>query len=112
MDSCRRRTRQELTLLHNRYMAVTQFAATHARMAFPCVDEPNRKSTFDVTLNVLKRGHTALSNMELQSTTNIKYKSLTTDEEFNAVEYKFGRTPSMSSYVILLHSIVLLLQQS
>jgi aminopeptidase 2 len=75
-----------------RYMVVTQFEATDCRRCFPSFDEPNLKSTFDITLNV-SHDRTALSNMnvvsESQVTVNGKtLKSLT-----------FARTPIMSTYV-------------
>ncbi len=42
-------------------IATTQFESTHARMAFPCWDEPDLKATFAVTL-VVPDGVLALSN--------------------------------------------------
>ncbi len=44
-----------------RVIATTQFEATHARLAFPCWDEPDLKAVFGVTL-VVPDGLTALSN--------------------------------------------------
>ncbi|KAG0416559.1 hypothetical protein HPB47_006320, partial [Ixodes persulcatus] len=45
-----------------RFLATSKFQPTYARRAFPCFDEPNFKSTFNVTL-VHDRKHMALSNM-------------------------------------------------
>jgi puromycin-sensitive aminopeptidase len=44
-----------------RTIAVTQFEAPHARRAFPCWDEPDRKAVFGITL-VVADGLTAISN--------------------------------------------------
>jgi puromycin-sensitive aminopeptidase len=42
-------------------LAVTQFEAPHARRAFPCWDEPDRKAVFSITL-VVAAGLTVVSN--------------------------------------------------
>ena len=42
-------------------MAVTQFEESHARMAFPCMDHPRFKATFDIEM-VVDRDLTAISN--------------------------------------------------
>ncbi len=67
----------------------TQFESHHAREAFPCVDEPEAKATFDVHL-VAPKGLTALSNMPAKTTK-------TTDQ---GVSYSYERTPKMSSYLL------------
>ena len=47
-------------------MAVTQFAATEARRAFPCLDEPSFKAEF--TLHVAcQQDKTVTSNMPIES---------------------------------------------
>ena len=46
---------------HSRALALTQFEATDARRAFPCFDEPDRKASFAVTVDV-PAGMEAVSN--------------------------------------------------
>ncbi|HJE44594.1 M1 family metallopeptidase [Levilactobacillus namurensis] len=65
----------------------TQFETTAARQAFPCVDEPEAKATFDLAIKYDEQpGETILSNMP-----EIKTE--------NGVHY-FDTTKKMSSYLI------------
>mmetsp|Transcript_7714 Transcript_7714/g.23359 ORF Transcript_7714/g.23359 Transcript_7714/m.23359 type:complete len:870 (-) Transcript_7714:67-2676(-) len=73
-----------------KYMAVTQFEATDARMAFPCFDEPNLKATFAVTM-VAPKSYTCLSNMPIT-----QESELSGDRK----EIKFDKTPIMSTYLL------------
>lgn len=73
-----------------KHMATTQFEATDARMAFPCFDEPAKKSIFDVTLYVPKE-LTAISN------------TIETEVREHSGGYKvikFAPTPKMSTYLL------------
>jgi aminopeptidase N len=71
-------------------MAVTQFEATDARRAFPCWDEPNKKATFKISLEVEDK-YTALSNGEVVQTE-------AAGSGWKVV--KFSETPLMSTYLI------------
>src|SRR3990167_2625020 len=44
-----------------KYLATTQFEAADARRAFPCIDHPSSKATFDVSL-IVDKDLTAVSN--------------------------------------------------
>lgn len=48
------------------WYAFTQFESTHARRAFPCFDEPQWKTPWNVTLTV-RREHVAVSNAPMLS---------------------------------------------
>lgn len=74
----------------NAYLAATQFESTFARRAFPCWDEPNYKSTYDVTLEINEE-FTALSNMPVVSESK-------TSQGFKSI--KFDTTPKMSTYLL------------
>ncbi|HKU18506.1 MAG TPA: M1 family metallopeptidase [Candidatus Saccharimonadales bacterium] len=70
-------------------LVATQFESTHAREAFPCVDEPEAKATFNLTL-VSPAGETALSNMPAK----------TTSQQGRACVTTFETTPVMSPYLL------------
>ena len=73
-----------------RHLATTQFEATDARRAFPCWDEPARKSVFDVTL-VFDDSLQAVSNTPIveESAPGPGLRSV-----------RFGETPVMSTYLL------------
>ena len=72
------------------YVLTTQFEPTEARRAFPCVDHPSYKATFDVTF-VIPKEYSAVSNM-----LPIKEKNLT-----SAIKsISFETTPVMSTYLL------------
>ncbi len=72
-------------------LLMTQFESHHAREMFPCIDEPEAKATFDVTVTT-ETGVTILGNMPV--------KSQRTDSNKQTVT--FERTPRMSTYLLAL----------
>ena len=72
------------------FMATTQFEPTHARYAFPCVDEPAVKAVFDVTL-IVPHDHTAISNT---------IPSAVREHESGYKLVEFEATPKMSTYLV------------
>ncbi len=73
-------------------LIATQFESHHARRAFPCVDEPEAKATFQLTLTVPK-GEVALSNTPAEKTS--KASGLP-----GFVRTTFEVTPKMSTYLL------------
>lgn len=67
----------------------TQFESHHAREAFPCIDEPEAKATFDLKLTTPKI-QTVLANTPVKSS-QVKSDKLTTS---------FESTPRMSTYLL------------
>lgn len=72
-----------------RELYATQFESHHAREAFPCVDEPEAKATYDITL-IGETGQTMLSNMPETSR----------DTAGGIDTVTFATTPRMSSYLL------------
>jgi aminopeptidase N len=72
------------------YIAVTQFQESSARQAFPCVDHPRYKATFDLTLTV---------PADLQAIANTPPASEETITD-GLRKVVFQRTPRMSTYLL------------
>jgi puromycin-sensitive aminopeptidase len=70
-------------------LIATQFESHHAREAFPCIDEPEAKATFDLTLTT-PAGEVVLANTPVAKETT-KGKLITTT---------FETTPKMSTYLL------------
>jgi aminopeptidase N len=70
-------------------LLATQFESHHAREAFPCIDEPEAKATFDVTLTT-ESDVTVLGNMPVKTQEQTDGKLVTT----------FETTPRMSTYLL------------
>ena len=67
----------------------TQFESHHAREVFPCIDEPEAKAVFDVTITT-RTGWTVLGNMPVASQ-RVENEKLVTH---------FQTTPRMSTYLL------------
>lgn len=70
-------------------LIATQFESHHAREVFPCVDEPEAKATFDVTLTT-EQDVTVLGNMPIDWQRT----------EDNQLVTAFQTTPQMSTYLL------------
>lgn len=68
----------------------TQFESHHAREVFPCIDEPEAKATFDLTL-ITSAGETVLSNTPIKEQLKAQGSRLKT---------VFETTPIMSTYLL------------
>jgi len=72
------------------YIAVTQFEESDARRAFPCMDHPSKKATFDITMDVNK-DLVAISNGAIA-------REVPLDNGKKRVT--FEQTPPMSTYLV------------
>jgi tricorn protease interacting factor F2/3 len=73
------------------YILSTQFEESDARRAFPCIDNPAYKATFDIAMVVDK---------DLQAISNMPAKSEKIEKNKKVVE--FERTPVMATYLVYL----------
>ncbi len=71
-------------------MAVTQFQESDARRAFPCLDHPRHKATFEMVM-VVADDHQVISNGAVVSETPL---------EDGRKEVVFAPTPRMSTYLL------------
>lgn len=75
----------------DKHLIATQFESHHAREAFPCIDEPEAKATFDLALVVPEsQSKTVLANTPAR----------TTLKENGTVTTVFETTPRMSTYLL------------
>ncbi|KAH8805355.1 peptidase family M1-domain-containing protein [Xylogone sp. PMI_703] len=72
-------------------MLSTLFEPCHARRAFPCLDEPVLKATFDFEIEIPK---------DLVALSNMPEKSVTKAEKANLKVVSFQRSPIMSIYLL------------
>jgi tricorn protease interacting factor F2/3 len=72
------------------YMAVTQFEESDARRAFPCMDHPARKATFDIAMDIDPH-LVAISN-------GVVKEKLMLDS--GKIRVTFDQTPKMSTYLV------------
>jgi len=70
-------------------LLATQFESHHAREVFPCIDEPEAKATFDVTLST-EKNIAVLGNMPVK----------VQREEADVLVTQFETSPRMSSYLL------------
>jgi aminopeptidase N len=70
-------------------LIATQFESHHAREAFPCVDEPEAKASFDLTLTS-PAGQTVVANTPIKQQSKADEKLVTS----------FETTPKMSTYLL------------
>ena len=73
-----------------RMYAYTQFEVAHARRAFPCFDEPNHKTPYDVTITA-PGGSIALANAPETS------RAAASE---GMVEHRFATSPPLPSYLV------------
>ncbi|CAO1393773.1 unnamed protein product [Diamesa tonsa] len=73
-----------------KWLATTQFQSTDARRAFPCMDEPGFKATFQLTMNRPSNFQQTISNTQLVS--SVPNPNMTLDS--------FETTPKMSTYLL------------
>ncbi|MBU6453355.1 MAG: M1 family metallopeptidase [Cyanobacteria bacterium REEB67] len=86
------RSSQTLEDGQKNWFALTQFAASDARRAFPCFDEPAFKATFQLTMK-LDQAFTAISNTKIES-------EKIEDGKDGKKIIRFGRTMKMATYIV------------
>ncbi|MHA1731472.1 MAG: M1 family metallopeptidase [Promethearchaeota archaeon] len=74
-----------------KYIAVTQFEETDARRAFPCVDHPGFKASFEVEL-LIDQNLEAIGNTPVEEEKRVGGKKLV----------RFKKTPRMCTYLLFL----------
>ncbi|HSW37260.1 MAG TPA: M1 family metallopeptidase [Candidatus Saccharimonadales bacterium] len=91
----------------NKVLISSQFESHHAREGFPCVDEPEAKATFDLSLTT-PLGETVLANTPVKTQERVsgvgkrgaKSAEPETRNPKPLVETTFDTTPRMSTYLL------------
>ena len=73
-----------------RFIAVTQFQESDARRAFPCLDHPSQKATFDIEI-IVNAGLSAVSNAAIKAVQAL---------DGGRQRFVFETTPKMSTYLV------------
>ncbi len=73
----------------DKQLLATQFESHHAREAFPCIDEPEAKATFQLTIDT-PADEAVVSNTPIEKEEETKHGKRTT----------FETTPKMSTYLV------------
>ncbi len=76
-------------------LIATQFESHYARQVFPCIDEPEAKSTFELTLTT-PAGETVLSNTPIKNQKKVK----TSKTKGSLIKTTFETTPRMPTYLL------------
>ena len=77
----------------------TQFESHYAREAFPCIDEPAAKATFDLSITIPDEGDIVISNTELKSAGE-SIGLVSGEDNATARRFSFVQTPRMSTYLL------------
>ena len=75
----------------DKYILSTQFEESDARRAFPCIDNPNYKATFDISMKI---------DSDLKAISNMPAKQEKLENGKKLVE--FEQTPRMATYLVYL----------
>ncbi|MBQ3309714.1 M1 family metallopeptidase [Candidatus Saccharibacteria bacterium] len=96
---------------HTEKIVSTQFESHYARECFPCIDEPEAKATFDLTIIDTDVKDTIISNMPAKSERILEYQSVDPEQDpARGVELntkvkrkivEFETTPKMSTYLLV-----------
>ncbi|KAL3315531.1 hypothetical protein Ciccas_005833 [Cichlidogyrus casuarinus] len=83
-----------------RWNLTTQFEASDARRAFPCIDEPDRKARFTISM-IVPNNKVVLSNMpEIERKPVPKPDGFPDESGLEYVRVAFDKTPVMSTYLL------------
>jgi aminopeptidase N len=74
------------------FLLATQFESHHAREVFPCIDEPEAKATFDLTVSH-EKNLVALGNNPVKATSESALRP-------GFIETTFETSPKMSTYLL------------